>query len=237
MRSFKTVTAATGLALGLLGLASTANAALTLTSTIGGVPTGVNYVNFDNLPLSAAGGSSGGVAVSFSSDGKAVQGAGANYAPPFISNSDGTLFGDPTVSGADGTTYITSGIGSATLMLPALESYFGLLWGSVDLYNTLRFYNGSTLVGTATGSDVTAGANGNQGINGTYYVNIVSDTMFDKVVASSTQYAFEVDNVAYNPTAPVPEPFTLSLLGLGLVGAGVLRRKSIFAKKSAASLA
>jgi hypothetical protein len=237
LRPRKLIMAATGFALGLLGVAGAANATLMTSATIGGVPTGVSYVNFDNLALGNAGGSSGGVGVTFAGDAQTVTGAATTYAPPFISNTDGMLFGDLTVSGADATKYLTTGVGSATLMLPGLETYFGLLWGSVDLYNTLRFYNGSTLVGTATGVDVTASANGNQGINGTYYVNIVSDVAFNKVTASSSQYAFELDNVAYNPTAPVPEPFTLSLLGLGLVGAGVLRRKNIFGNNCSASLA
>ena len=45
-----------------------------------------------------------------------------------------------------------------------------------------------------------AGANGDQGVNGTYYVNINSNTFFDTVIATSTQYAFEFDNVSFNPT-------------------------------------
>ena len=68
--------------------------------------------------------------------------------------------------------------------------YFGLLWGSVDNYNTLSFYNGSTLIGTITGADITPTATGDQGVNGTFYVNLVSTTPFDRVVATSSQYAF-----------------------------------------------
>ena len=84
------------------------------------------------------------------------------YAAPYLSNGNGTLFGDPN-NGPDTTTYLTTGVGSVTLTLPGQEKYAGLLWGSVDAYNTLSFYNGATLVGTATGTDVTASANGDQG--------------------------------------------------------------------------
>ena len=110
--------------------------------------------NFDNLPLGAVGGTSGGIVVSFTSDGQAVQGAvGGQYAAPFLSSSNGVLFGDNTISGADTTTYLTTGVGSVTLIMPGVEKYFGILWGSVDGYNTLSFYNGVNLVRAVTGTE------------------------------------------------------------------------------------
>ena len=145
------------------------------------------------------------------------------YAAPFLSNNNGVPFGDPT-NGPDATTYLTTGLGSVTLSLPEHEKYLGLLWGSVDGYNTLDLYDGATLVGSITGSEVTAGANGDQGVNGTYYVNINSTQAFDKVVARSSQYAFEFDNVAFNSTR-VPEPAGMAVLGMGLIGLGFARRR------------
>jgi hypothetical protein len=164
--------------------------------------------------VGAAGGTSNGVAVSFGGDGQAVQGSQSGvYAAPYLSNGNGTLFGDPN-NGPDTTTYLTTGVGSVTLTLPGQEKYVGLLWGSVDTYNTLSLYNGATLVGTATGTDVTSNANGNQGEFGTFYVNINSTDSFNRVVATSSSYAFEFDNVAYNPTAvPEPSSFILALIG------------------------
>jgi len=66
-------------------------------------------------------------------------------------------------------------------------------------------------------------------------VNINSTDSFNKVVATSTQHAFEIDNVAYNPTA-VPEPSSLFLALVGAVGVVAckqMRRKgSVVGEKS-----
>jgi hypothetical protein len=201
-----------------VGMSPNARAGITVSASVGGAPTGVNYANFDNLPLGTAGGSSGGITVSFTTDGQAVQGSLSGvYAAPYLSNNNGVPFLDPN-NGPDTTTYLSTGIGSVTLTMPGQEMYIGLLWGSVDSYNSLSLYNGSTLVGTVTGTDVTSNANGDQGVSGTYYVNINSTESFNTVVASSTQYAFEFDNVAFNSQA-VPEPSSFALALIGMTGA------------------
>ena len=95
----------------------------------------------------------------------------------------------------------------------------------MDTYNTLTFYNGATLVASFTGSDITSPnlANGNQTAPSTnLYVNFLDLPNFDKFVMNSTQYAFEADNIA---VGTVPEPTTMLLLGLGLVGLVGARRK------------
>jgi hypothetical protein len=227
---------------------------LTILPLVGGGPAiGADYVTFDDLPLGIAGGyaanalgsaDGGGINVSFSPDAQAVSGSSSQFAEPYLSGDNGTAFGQNALTGPDGSQYITSGSNgdgttssAATLLFNSPQEYLGLLWGSVDLYNTLEFYNGSTLVGSITGGDVNAVANGDQGANGTYYVNINSSLPFDSVVAVSTQYAFEFDNVAYaggqaNPSAVgltiAPEPGSLlvwSLLGLTIGGTGWCRRK------------
>jgi hypothetical protein len=210
-------------------------AAATLSASVGGVPVGVGvYESFDSL-ATTGGLSARGIAVTFS--GKGAGTATLPYVPgryvaPFISSGNGASFGNPQANGLDQTQYLTTGIGQVTLQLDKYHQYFGLLWGSVDDYNTLSFYDGNTLLFSFTGIDVDAGANGNQGAGGTFYVNINSDAAFNKVVASSTAYGFEFDNVALaiNPLAvsPVPEPETYSLLmaGLALIGA-IVRRRSI----------
>lgn len=115
---------------------------------------------------------------------------------------------------------------SITLTFSGQQSNFGLLWGSVDTYNTLKFYNGSTIVETVTSADLVVTANGYQGDGGSAYVNILftGGETFDKVVATSSSPAFEFDYVS---TVPVPEPsmWFLMLSGFGAVGFAMRSRK------------
>ncbi|MDQ3185184.1 MAG: PEP-CTERM sorting domain-containing protein [Pseudomonadota bacterium] len=222
-------------ALSVAGMSS-ATMAAALSASVGGVPVGAGvYENFDNL--AATGGlSARGINVAFSGMGAgtaSLPNMAGLYAAPFISGSNGVPFANLQTNGPDTTQYLTTGIGQITLQLDQPNQYFGLLWGSVDDYNTLSFYNGTTLLFNFTGLDVDGLANGNQGAAGTLYVNINSDTPFDRVVASSTGYGFEFDNVALavNPAnsigvSPVPEPETYAMLlaGLAMVGAMVRRR-------------
>lgn len=216
-----------------------AHAALVTSGSVGGAPAGAVLENFDGLALGTAGGMTpSGIAVSFGGTAQAVQGAvSGRYARPFLSGNNGTGFGPGgtiQADGADATTYLSSGSTAANtgsfveLLLPGARTYFGLLWGSIDSYNTLSFYDGATLIGSLTGTDVVAGPNGNQGVNGTLYVNITSDVAFNRVVATASNFAFEFDNVAIDRgfDIQVPAAGMAGILALGAAGVMLRRRRA-----------
>ena len=210
-----------------------------ISSSLGGnPPTGAKYVNFDDMTLGDQGTSAkardqsqsevGTINVLFEPDAKVVKGSASGlYAVPYLSGTNGALFGNVPMTGQDETPYLTSGRDFSPNTGARVElsfgsfgsqNYFGILWGSVDDYNTLEFYNGNDLVGKITGTDVKQNANGDQGVNGTRYVNILATNgdFFTSVLAKSSNYAFEFDNVAFGV---VPEPGTLAA-GLLVVTVG-----------------
>jgi hypothetical protein len=226
-----------------IGVPGPVDASLAVSAAVGGTPTtGSIEENFDSLlpGTTAATIFPSGVTISFDGNAQAISGSVAGlYAAPFLSGSNGLGFGpngSNQSTGLDGSTYVYAGYaGSVTLQFAAPETYLGLLWGSVDSFNTLSFYNGSTLVGTLSGGDVIADPNGDQGPSGTVYVNVnaTGDSAFNRVVATSGGNAFEFDDIAFYQTIstfaldPIPEPMSLSLLGIGLLGLGIIGRRCI----------
>ncbi len=118
---------------------------------------------------------------------------------------------------------------NVTLAFASPQSSFSLLWGTVDTYNSLNLQvlDGSTVTSTITvgGAAVASAIGGGFNANGTTpaFVTISDLGTFTSIVATSTQQAFEFA-AAVGSTA-VPEPATLALFGLGLLGLGFVQHR------------
>jgi hypothetical protein len=131
-----------------------------------------------------------GATFSASGNSGVVIGSSSATAAPFVG---------PLPGSQDTTKYLSIGGGGAeTITFASEKNAFGLYWGSLDSYNTIKFYDGTTLVASYTGNDISplfpSGSQGSFTSNG--YVEFSGLQPFDKVVLSSSSNAFEIDNIS-----------------------------------------
>jgi ABC-type amino acid transport substrate-binding protein len=199
--------ATTVAAFAALSLAAPATAAVSLSAAPGTNPYSgpTPTYNFDSgRPANVTGGS-------------IVTGTAAPHAQPF-----GSTGGYFSVGPADGTP------GLIDLSSFAVLNSISFIWGSVDSYNTLDLLGaGGNVLYSYTGNAVFDPANGNQTSPNTnplvtLFITGADQTAIRSLRLSSTQNAFEIDNLAIN-AVPEPSTWALMLLGFGAVGFSMRR--------------
>jgi hypothetical protein len=161
---------------------------------------GLSQESFDSIAIGSASNNGLGhgdftseaLGATFAASGPAgvVQGSGSASAAPFLG---------PLPGHVDESHYLSiGGGGSETITFAHDQNAFGLYWGSVDSYNTISFYDGSELVASYGGADVTPllASGGQSSFSSNGYVEFKDLAPFDKVVLASSSSAFEVDNIS-----------------------------------------
>lgn len=124
-----------------------------------------------------------------------------------------------TVAGLENSAYTSiSGNAWASYVFQSAMNSLTFMWGSVDLYNSIAFYNnGSLLNETIVGQDaLNAGAT-----QGSDFViaTILTNGLFNEIRFLSDTNAFEIANIE---VSAVPLPAALPLYGAGMALMGFL---------------
>lgn len=200
--------------------AQTQNPNVTISESLSSIPQNA-AINLLDLGAAAKSGLDSTAPIVFANGGGTISfNDTATYSSPpsglYSGSVSGTAAAPWTAAGADKANYLAAEPNSSVSMnFNSEQKYFGVLWGSVDQYNSLSFYDNGKLVDTVSGSQIAANANGNQTAQGSYIVNMdfTNGAAFNQVVATSTSPAFEFDSVAYSAQAVAITPAAIKAAG------------------------
>lgn len=155
-------------------------------------------------------------AVRFGSDASAGSIRFSGTSGIYMGNVAGITAAPWTPTGIEtGNYFATQPGGDIRISYERTQQYFGIMWGSVDSYNSLAFYNNDRLVEQVSGRDITLNPDGSQAARGTYFANFnfAADSGFNRVVFSSSTPAFEFNMIAYSTQTQAITPTEVAKAG------------------------
>lgn len=220
-------TGSTVIAISLIGISTPSQV------EVGGGSTGLPYA----ITFNGVGSDEGVVQNSVAGEYAVPVTGGSTGNPEYLTAGYGSAL---TSNIANSGNYLSTGTGTITITFTSTQHWLELLWGSIDIGNSVTLNDGGGTGGTnftETGAalqQIVEGftSNGSQGVGGSAYVVINSPNGFTTVTFTSTTVSFEFAGVAVSSNGFLfaPEPSGAMLIGscFGIAfGLAAVRRRRI----------